>query len=483
MRFDKALLELLPALPLCGALVLPLGGYIVSVLSKRLGEPADPRSAGAWAATVLAAAVSLFALAALLMERSSGAFFLFLAVPLPGEWGLVLDALSGPALALAALLSLAALVATFARARGEAISHGALLAVLGFVVAVILARDLVQLALSLQLMVLACAVALLFGRERGECRRAALRYFLCAEAGAAIILAVAIRLAQLSPTTEIADLKQSLPLGDWPALRRLAQWLFWGWLLVAIAPTVPQAVPEVLSRRPLPVALMVCGASFVGAGYAFVRLAYQGFPYRFWAMLSGRMSWAAAALALGGTLAALFARAPSRRASYTMLAQVGLVCMALSADPREGPAPAVTVGLALVFICAVARAGMLVAGAAGRATSSEQPGPVHRAAHWLALVIIALSLFGASALTIIPLSGGRLAGPLLVVPLTSAVAWLWFSYTWTERPRRERLYLVLLCCCAGLLALFFAAPGPLRRLLGDAVDLLGVEEVFHFLLR
>lgn len=471
MATSRILLFVVALYP-CGALASLLLPTLMRPLARRLDEkPEDPRVAGAWFAIAVGAIGMVLSI--VVAASASRSEVLTLGV---GPYGVAIDTIGPIGCAMVSLLAVVAGIAMLPQLEGQAPPHAALLLAAGAGVACVVARDVRQSLLLLELAGIALALTLLYGADRAECRRAAIRFALAWQPGLALIAVGILGACASAHTYELAGIKEAIALDVAGNTMRL-RWITAGAVTLLVLPAMPFAVPDVLSRRPLGSSVGIYGIGAVAASWTFVRLAFIAFPIsEAWEPARrGLVIPAIVLVSLGCILAACLVRGPSRMVSLGLAGQGVWGLLAFAAGR-----PAFETGLLLCLAIPLTRAALLAAAAAGREVTGRAPEESMRRLHLAAVGCVALAYVAGSVWVVAQFHGWwRLLAAVLITTPAIVFVLRVGRFCLAERVRKGRIYAVLAAATAAV-AVIAAVPQPMTRaLVGRAERELGVHVRFH----
>jgi NADH-quinone oxidoreductase subunit M len=306
---------------LTALVLLPLAGAIAVALLGRSGA-VPPR------VLALAVAASQVALVAWCGARfgMSGAVVEHLG-PGGSVWTLAADALSLPLVALCALLSLVAVLASWDVDRAPAAHHALLMALSSAVTGVFLAHDLVLFYVMWEAVLIPMYFLIGVWGHEGR-RHAAMKFFLYTFAGSALML-VGLLVAVVAAGG--TGMGMSGPAALAPQLQRLVFWLLAAGLLVKI-PVWPLHtwLPDAHVEAPTAGSIMLAGVLLKMGGYGLIRVALPIAPVA--------VREAAPVLAALGVIGIVYGAAMAlaqsdlkRLVAYSSVSHMGFVVLAIAA--------------------------------------------------------------------------------------------------------------------------------------------------------
>ncbi|MCE5203848.1 MAG: NADH-quinone oxidoreductase subunit M [Actinomycetia bacterium] len=244
---------------------------------------------------------------------------------------LVLDGLSAPLVALTALLTTVAVLASWRVTQSPAAHHALLLALSGALMTVFLAGDLVLFYVAWEAVLIPMFFLIgVWGHERR--RHAATKFFIYTFAGSAFMLVGLIIAVTNVGSTSLGGVPATLP----PDVQRWVFWLLAVGMLVKI-PAVPLHtwLPDAYAEAPTAGSVMLAGVLSKMGGYGLIRVVIPLAPDAF--------SAAAPVLAglgvLGivyGALVALAQKDVKRLVAYSSIAHMGFVLLGIGSGTSLG---------------------------------------------------------------------------------------------------------------------------------------------------
>lgn len=326
--------------------VLPVAGaFSVWVIGERLAPSRVVALLAACAETVAAGWAVSRMLAASVPTLSWAPGGVLGAVPL----SLGMDGLSAPLVALTAVLTPAAVVASWRIADRPKAHYALLLLLVSAVMAVFLAADLVFFYVAWEAVLIPMFFLIgLWGHE--DRRHAAMKFFLFTFLGSAFMLIGILLAIGHTGATVLSDVPRVIPVD----IQRAVFWLLAAGMLVKL-PAVPLHtwLPEAHVEAPTAGSMLLAGVLLKMGGYGLMRVAAPLAPAAF-AEAAPILFALGAAGTVYGALAALAQDDVKRLVAYSSVAHMGFVLIALSAGSASGYAAAMLVMVSHGLVAALA---------------------------------------------------------------------------------------------------------------------------------
>lgn len=335
------LLPLLVAIPLGGGFLMPIIGRLTG--SRRAAAALPIAVAGAVLALGL---VALFATTGPVVEWAGGWKF-------PIGISLVADGLSRLLLVIIATVSLAALIFSMdymMRYTGPSLYYGLFLLMLAGMNGVVLAGDLFNLFVFLEVAGIASYALVAFGTEADELE-ASLKYLVLGTVASAFLLVGIALVYNVTGHLNWAKIAEVVRAGGGPStpLYVAVAFFLMGFGLKAAIVPFHAWLPDAHPSAPAPISAMLSGVLIKASGvYALTRVVFSVFG------VSEVLGWVLIALGAASMVVGVFLAVGQwdfkRLLAYHSISQMGYVILALGAAAAmqaRGDVPAAVVGLAV----------------------------------------------------------------------------------------------------------------------------------------
>lgn len=305
---------------LTALVMLPLAGALLVMV----GSSAWPRLAPRW--TALGTAIALSGLTAwVVAEGTAGGLSEAVGVEGALFWRLSLDGLSAPLVALAGMLSVVAILASW-RIR-DASHHALLLGLMAAVYAVFLAADLITFYVAWEAVLIPMYFLIGIWGHEGR-RHAAMKFFLYTFAGSVLMFA-GLLVAMIQ--TEASSFERVFEAGLPPGTQTLVFWLLAAGFLVKVPVFgLHTWLPDAHVEAPTAGSILLAGVLLKMGPYALLRVGLPLAPAAFEAARPVLAALGVIGIVYGAAVA--FAQSDLKRlVAYSSIAHMGFVVLAVAA--------------------------------------------------------------------------------------------------------------------------------------------------------